>query len=635
MAADACRVAENIEFVRSTLGERRLGCEDIEMSAFFSGYDAVVWMFRHTPTNDESEAQLFALAQDLTAPYAHKFGYRNASGWTEVTLIDTPDFTVPNGHRMSAVSLHGKLFLAYNSSVSRLHVWDGSSVRRVGLAESAAPVVSNTGSGSYAGTRYFRVRYTTQVASVTIRRSEPSDATTFNPSGSGSGASVARPALLSEGETHWEVEASLDNANFYRISTQAVGTTSYTDSTAAGTGYATGNTLSEDVGDYTLWPSVRLLSVDEDRLMGAGNWEDEDEESRINWSPVFNNPTGVGNDERLELDTEPSLDLDGYEGGALTALSRGNNGYVYAYKRSHTYRLVRQSRRSNAYTQVCLTKAVGALPGSLVEAIDQAGNPSLYQIDQRQAVYRSGAAGLQWCGRDYTKLWERFNRNALVPCHGVYDSVTRQVHFWLALDDEDYPNAKLIAHVNEMRDSDEGARRGFVTVPVGDVIAAAHCSVMFSDNVDSSDARTLDMVPYIGIEDATDHILRCGVGTDDNGTAYAARVRSKPYMPGGLLQHTEVMAATLLCETIATEGAEISVRAVRDFGVETLTRSTDMAEPDGAEEDVTDVIKPLDSFSLSEGFAFQFEIGDLEDEFTPSEWAVNALVCKTTGGTKA
>ncbi len=632
MAADACTLAENIEFVRSTCGERRKGCTAADIDTFFAGYDAVVWQFRHVPNNNEGQAQLWALAQNLSAPYAYKLGYRDESGWTEVTLDDPLDATPPNGHRMSAATLHDKLFLAYKSDVNRLHVWDGTTLRRAGLAEPDAPTAADTGSGTYASERFFRIRITVQdVGGTTILRSEPSESYAFTPSGSGSGASIAQPTLPGEGETHWEIEASLEeNGDYYVIATLVIATTSYTDSTAAGTGYAEGNELSEDIGDYSLWPSVRLLSADEDRLLGAGNYEDPDEDSRVNWSPVFNEP-GVGNDERLQLDTDPFRDLDGYEGGGLTTLSRATNGYLYAGKNSHIYRIVRQGQRTKAYDAIPLTKSVGSLAGSLVEAIDQSGNPSLYQLDLKQGPYRQGAAGLQWCGRDLfgknaDGLWRRFNRDAIVPCHGQYDSENRQVHYWIALDGSDYPNAKIIVHVNEMRDTEEGARRGWVTVPVDDLIAAAHCSVMFADNMESTDARTSTLVPYIGVADG--EIWRCGTGTDDNGTEYRAKGRTRPFMPGKLLQHVEVENLTLLCEAIATADAEISVKAIVNFGADSLTKETDM-EAVGAE---TDVIKPLDSLSIAEAWVIQFEFGDLAGSFIPSNWAVNALIAKIKSG---
>jgi hypothetical protein len=51
--------------------------------------------------------------------------------------------TAPYRYRWQAVSVHGKLFFAYKSDQDRLHVWDGTSMRRVGLKKTTtAPTAS-------------------------------------------------------------------------------------------------------------------------------------------------------------------------------------------------------------------------------------------------------------------------------------------------------------------------------------------------------------------------------------------------------------------------------------------------------------------------------------------------------------
>jgi hypothetical protein len=149
--------------------------------------------------------------------------------------------------------------------------------------------------------------------STVLRRSEPGATLTFAPSGTKTGAVITKPASIGESETHWEIEASTDNANFYRLAQTVVGTTTYTDTVALGTGYATSGTLSADTGDYTRIPSGKFLVSDDDRLVIAGSWENADYASRIWWTPVYGDTTGVGNDERLEMDTDPFLDLDGFK----------------------------------------------------------------------------------------------------------------------------------------------------------------------------------------------------------------------------------------------------------------------------------------------------------------------------------
>jgi hypothetical protein len=642
LAADACVTAENVEFVNSTLGERRKGCTAIDLSTDTTDprFDAVVWMYRHLPVNDEGEAELWTLAQSLTT-LDSVLVRKKKTGWETIVPNDLIYAEDGNGHRISAQTLHGNLFIAYKSTANRLHVFDGTSLRRTGLAEPAVPTVGNTGAGAYAATiRYYRVRYTVMSGTRVVLRSEPSDSVSFTPSGTGTAARVTKPATINENETHWEVEASSDNANFYRITQVVVGTTTYDDSAAPST-YATTGTLSEDIGDYTLIPSGKFLTADQDRLVIAGSYEDSAEASRVRWTPVFSGP-GVGNDERLESDTDPFLDLDGFEGGEITGISRAVNGYIFVFKRSHIYRLVRTGQRNQAYDAVPLTKARGAMPGSLVEAINQAGQPSLYFLDPSVGPTRLSTNGLQWCGRDIQNFWSRVNVNALVPCHGVYYNTKRQLHYWVAVDGSDYPNAKIILHVNEVRDTDEGGRRGWVTVAKDDRIATAHCSAMFASNVDTADSRSFLLVPFIGKEKwavglntIRDYIQQCDTGgtdaftTADTDADYRATVTSKPFALAGLLNQHEIQAGVLLSKAASEPDGLVFVKLIGDFGkteaIASATLYVDAAE--------THVIQPLDSLNLAELRTIQISMGDLDDSVTPPDtWELHRLQLKVSPG---
>src|SRR5262249_17497103 len=146
------------------------------------------------------------------------------------------------------------------------------SLRRCGLpAPGNAPAAANAGSGSLTGTRYYRVRWTVQSGGTTVRRSEPSAVLTFAPSGTGASITVTRPTDDSESATHWELEASTDNANFYRVATTLIATTTYSDSAAYVPGYSA-SPLSDNIGDYAVLLSARFLLVDEDRLVMGGSW---------------------------------------------------------------------------------------------------------------------------------------------------------------------------------------------------------------------------------------------------------------------------------------------------------------------------------------------------------------------------
>lgn len=646
LAPDACVTAENIEFVNSTLGERRRGCTAIELSTDFSdpAIQAVTWMYRHLPVNDEGQAELWALAQSIDDTNVSVLARRKVAAWETIVPNDAIDVTNTQGHRLSAQTLHGKLFLAHKSAVDRLHVFDGSSLRRTGLAEPDVPTIANTGAGAYAATiRYYRVRYVVSDGTTVSLRSEPSTEVSFTPSGTGTAARITKPATINENETHWEIEASADNTNYYRITTVAVGTTTYDDSATPST-YATTGTLSEDIGDYALIPSGKFLVADQDRLVIAGSYEDSSEASRVRWTPVFAD-TGVGNDERIATDTNPYIDLDGFEGGEITGMSRAVNGYIFVFKRSHIYRLVRTGQRTNAYEAYPLTKARGALPGSLVEAVDQTGQPSLYFLDPSIGPNRLSSNGLQWCGRDIQTIWGRVNVNAKVPCHGVYYNTKRQLHYWLALDDSDYPNAKIILHVNEMRDTDEGGRRGWVTVAMNNRIATAHCSVMFASNVDTTDDRSFSLVPFIGkerwsvgVNTIRDYIQLCDTGSTDADTdgdtesTYRAMVITKPFALTTLLNQHEIQAGALLAKAASEPNGSVYVKIIRDFGKEELMVPAVLY----VDTDETHTIQQLDNINFSELYAMQIALGDLDDNVTPPDtWELHRLQLKISPGMTA
>lgn len=638
---DACTVAENVEFLNATLAERRAGCVAISLPASITGnalIDTVVAGYRHLPTGVQTDTQLWLLAQGLSSPANWVLTYRDQSTWNTVLFsLDTPDFTVPNGHRVSFQTLHSKLFFACKTNQDILHVWDGTSLRRTGFGTPAAPTAVDTGAaGSFAGNRYYRVRFITMSGSTVLRRSEPGPVLTFAPSGTKTGAVVTVPALLGEGETHWEIEASTDNSNFYRLSQIAVATTTYTDTVALGTGYVSSGTLSESLTAYTRIPSVKFVVSDSDRLVMGGSWMNSAYASRIWWTPVYAD-TGAGNDERVDLTANPFLDLDNSAGGDLTALSRSINGYIFAFKWNHIYKIVRKGQRTQAYEAFPLTKNKGALPGSVIEAFDESGNPSLYFLDPVIGPHRIGANGIESVGHDiYGGTWSTVNQNATVVCHGVYFHSRKQVHWWLATNGSSYPNMKIVVQTNELRHGENGASRGWSIVPVGNRIAAAHCSVMFSSNIDEvGTSRNQDLVPFIGMTQWTVNgspikniVQRCNTGTTDAFTAgdtqaaYIAKIRSKAFLLSGLLQKDGIRAGTLLASAATNPADQVYVSLIRDFGVETLQRTTTL----GATGSETLVIKPIDDLKMSELRAVQIEIGDTT---TPSaNWKIHGISLK-------
>jgi hypothetical protein len=649
LAEDAVQVAENVEFTKSTLGERRLGCQVIsDLPVDISGdtdLEAITWATRHQPESDPGSVELWLLAQSLSSTQ-NLVMRRTQSGWSTVTLADPATTTQGRGHQWAAQSLHSKLIHSYLSSFDRTYVWDNTSHRRAGLDEPpAAPTCAATGvAGTYSGTRYARIRYIRVDPSdgVTILlRSEPSAEQSFIPDGTKNGMVVTRPALIGESETHWEVELSNDGANFYKVSNVPVATTTYTDTVAASPGYASEATalLSEDIGNYTLLPSAKFLCVDDDRLLLGGSWLDDALSSRVYWTPVNSDP-GVGNDERLNLNVNPFRDLDGVEGGALTGLSQGSTGYVFAFKRSRIYKLIRTGTLLGAYDSNTQTRARGALPGSVVQAVDQHGQTALYFLDPAVGPCRLGVENIEWCGYDIQTLWSRVEVDATVPCHGVYHADKQQVHWWVALDGSNFPNAKIILHCNRAIRTDNGVRKGWVTVPVNNRIATAHCSIMFASNVESTDPRSVRQVPFIGKEEWTvlgvpqrDLFQRCEVGNTDCFTEgdvsayYQGRVRTKPYLVAGLFNQFGVLTGSVLAT--ASNTATITVRTIKDYGAQVGDEADVSLAPSEAMEST--VIRKLEDLGLSDITALEIEYGDLRPDLSPDAyWEVQKMQFKMT-----
>jgi hypothetical protein len=616
---DQCTLATNVEFNKSMLGERRRGTSAITLPSSVSGKDRVTFLFRHLPTSDETAAQLWVLGVTGTASY--QLAYKDTT-WHDVTVSETVSLAGFDQYRWQAITLHGKLFVAFNHNLDRLHVWDGTSFRLVGhTAPTAAPTASDTGSGTFAGTRYYRVREATLSGSTVLRRSEPGPVLTKAPSGSGTGLVVTKPADMSENATHWELEASSDNVNFYRIARTVVGTTTATDSQSIVVGYAqgVGFVLSEDIGDYTLIGSARYLTTDADRLVWAGNYEDEALGSRVGWTPV-RNADGVGNDERTELDTDPTLDLNGYEGGSITGLSSTNGGSFFATKVSHIYKLVRTGGRSAAYDVVTISKDRGGLHGSLISGVDQLGRPCIYFLDSNVGPCRYGANGLEWCGSDIRESWALVNLDATkAVCSGLYDPVTRQVQWAIATSSANVPNFGITVQTDAMRSGEDGTHKGWTTWDGTRTAALAQC--LFSDNIDAGVARNRVLRPFIAIE-GSGLVHRCDTGTTDNGTSYSARIVTKPYVLSSILNKMGVMAGALLAKAVS--GATLTLKIIRDFGLETYTLAGVSTAPTASE---TQVVKILDSFRMSEARTVQFEFVD-DAPSTTTRWELQQLALK-------
>jgi hypothetical protein len=204
-----CVLAENVEFFSSTLGERRRGMEPIDLGDSSLDDEAVVVsLSTYQPKFAEiKDSWLWAIA--ATEGTSYSIAYRNMNVWTIPTVKDDINTNNPYIYQIQTTSIHGKWFVAYKSGVDRMHVWDGTTIRRTGIAEPIlAPTAVDTGGGAFTDVRIYRVRFIEKVGVKILRRSEPSPELSFTPSGAGAGVIITRPAIVDEGENFWEVEAS-------------------------------------------------------------------------------------------------------------------------------------------------------------------------------------------------------------------------------------------------------------------------------------------------------------------------------------------------------------------------------------------------------------------------------------------
>lgn len=594
----------NIDYYKSKFGNKRGGLFAPTLSSGFTG--TVSSLFRHVPGIDETAAELWGTDDSATPEIK-----RLAAGttWSAPTLKDNP---TGNGWDFTAASINGKLALAYKSAQGRMHVWDGSTVRRAGLAATSAPTVADTGSGSYsASLRYYRQRVTVQVGGITIRRSEPSSYVSFTPSGSGTAARLTQATPPSEGETHWEVEASTDSVTFYRIATVAIGTTTYDDS-AAVTSYSS-NTLSDLTGKYSLQKSYKFIAADQNRLLGFGSWTTTDKQSRIEISAVIGS-ADVGDEERVDTSAVNSvIDLDENDSGVATGLCGPVVGSFFAFKDRQVCQLIPTGSPSQPYRQEFISKSIGAIHHyAIVRAEDQIGNAALYWMSHR-GPYRWSIAGLEYIGRgveDYV-----LGGNATINLAAtkavsrvVYYPDKRQVWFWWATGTSNDPNQGFIFDVQT---------GGWSRVPTGDRWSNIRCATLFANTLGASMSR--DLKPYMGQTGGVNRVWKADTGTDDNGTPFQAYVLTKATEPGGPGYHGRTLDAVLLAK--AASNVMITDTVIPDYDPTQAKIGTADLTPRGSETRVT--VRLEDSGFGAVSF-LQHQIGDAAA--ISNTWTLDRLI---------
>lgn len=277
-------------------------------------------------------------------------------------------------------------------------------VRYAGLPAAGVPSVANTGAGAYAATlRYYRVRFVERLAGVVKRRGEPSSSVSFTPSGAGTAARISQPSfttLLTNdyAATHWEIEASTDDANWYLLTTVSLSTGTYDDS-AATSSYASG-TVSDTLNQFQPPPVSRTMVCDRDRVLFGGGFTEN--LSRVWYTPVLGS-LDVGDAERVPLDNY--FDIEASDDDEITAMSGPVGGSVLVFKRRSLFRLVRTGNASAPYDVIKITEGVGVDTHTAVAMGPDASTFECVYFVNQHGAYRYSADGVECLSRDLAPEW--------------------------------------------------------------------------------------------------------------------------------------------------------------------------------------------------------------------------------------
>lgn len=624
----------NVDRYDGLLARKRGGSTavtDTGGTAFSSGLQTVI---RHVPGSDETAAEFWGIDGAAT-PIAKRM-----TGGTSFANVTVDDAIATRPQDVIGATLNGKLFLAYDSSVDRLHAYDPSlasaRVRRVGINPGTnAPTAANSvgGGGAAAVLRYYRVRFLQMSGTVVIRKSEPTPSVSFTPDGAHASVVVTRPTAPGEGETHWIVEGSGDDATYYVItaagsadtSAIAIATTTDTDPFTAGPTTYTSRLTSAQAGLYSLFPSVKTLLTDGNRLLGAGAWETSGtisggKSSRVWFTPVLGS-TDKGDDERVpNTATQKNwIDLNENDGGGITGLGGPLNGVPFAFKYRQVWKLGPTGDVTAPYLPRKLSDAYGLLTAKAVcIGRDRSGNPALYFLSADgpcRLILSSGVALVQYLGRDVEDIWAGVNLAATtVVAHAVYHADKHQVWFWIATGSSNDPDTKLVFDVllGQYVEGDR-VRAGWFK-HTGDS-AAARCSCLMSNTLGASMSR--DLKPYIGRASGT-AIQKCdSSATNDAGTNFQAYVKTKPIPIAPLGMNAGVGQSHLLAKV----GAAVTITQTldRDYGLETRT-ATVLLTADASE---TRVLRKIEGSDFSQAGALQIQIGDAAA--ASNAWTLDAL----------
>lgn len=597
---DQCLEALNVDWNVGALGRKRPGCDSVALTggtAFSTGLNALI---PHLPSADETTAEFWAIDRAAT-PLVKRLAA--GTSWANVTMVDNISSRAQD---TVGISFNGKLFLAFKSAVDRLHVWDPltNNVRRVGLKAPTSAPTSSTAAGAATDTRTYKSAVTYQIGGITFLRSELSAA-------SGTVALTAQKTTETlagapgEIETHWELYGASTDGVYKLVGTAAIGST-IDDNNASLTG-----TLSPLVGTNSLFPSVKYLAADENRILGLTAYETTTGKySRVFFTPPFVNP---GDDERNPQTTNQNyyIDLSENDGGFGTGLAGPLQGSMWVFKYRQIWKLTQTGSSTAPYDPTPVSRVVGCIEHkSIVLGRDENGHPALYFLSA-EGPYRVGSQGIQYMGRDVEDIWKTVNLDATnKACHGIYHSDLHQVWWWVATGTSNDPDTlivfdTIIGHAVAYPVGDTpptaGLRRGWAKW-TGD-LAACRCSAMFSATIAASMSRKKK--PYAGLVSSLKLLgADSATATADAGTAFQSYFDLSPLQLLGKDTRFDLAEPSLWAKTGNAVSIEMLVN--RDFGLESKRDRVVLT----ANEAETRVYREFENLRLGDCKTVSIRVGD-------------------------
>lgn len=572
--------ADNLSFLTDAFISMRNAFTDEDLTAAgFTG--EVQWLGRHV-TNDGVQEIWAAANNSGTVACARK-----VSGvWNPVTLIDTP--VAASLTQMHSVTFNGNLFLAYDSAVNRLHLWDGTSVRRVGLIVSGVGSAANTGAGAYAATaRRYRFSQRIKSGSDIIAESELSAAISFTPSGAGSGVLVTGPTAV-DSATHWVLYGLISSAGdvydlYEELAETVIGGT-YDDSTAP----ASYSGDAPPVLDSNIPPpSAKFLATDSTRLLMAGAWETTSTTGQT--APAanrvwFTRPLGatdVGDDESVPN----GLWLNIGDAGPCTGLGTIYTD-VYAFKNGSTHKLVPTQDPDGPFSRVLISENFGAIgQRCITNGETEDGFSAIYFADDH-AVYRLAYGAVvpfsEPVGRDMRSqpitadgsllAYDPYRRVLLIQISNSATSIVGSYSAFVA------DAVKKRWSGFSLGGQTSGWTLGASMLGTDTILAGSNATIRAAVVAQSSDGA---LKLYCGgKDDSGDSLLRSWGKRNvlDGSIAFTAKVRArKAFGPGKYASQVDYPVVYYRNPQGNTSGTlTCSVSLVKGYDVETQTQSFDM-----------------------------------------------------------